>query len=170
MRRGPIALTVAVVFVFAAGGAAQPTWTEISRIYQHTCRASTSRWTVCGEFTITQSTPSPGGPQALEGYTYVNHPTGVVGLALGTVGNVEVGGTGEVLDVRALQGGVIISGPGDVEHATSLMLMAPKPAGDYHGQVNVKRADYLSFDNGWSLRPDGDRLLLCDPHDRCRDL
>jgi hypothetical protein len=139
-------------------------------VYPHVCRASGARWTVCGGFTITQPIASPGGPQALEGYTYVDHPSGTVGLAIGAIGNVEVAGSGAVTSARGLQGGIVISGPGVVDHASSLTLVAPQPTGGYTGPVNVRRADFITFSNGWSVRPDGARILLCDPNDRCRDL
>lgn len=119
---------------------------------------------------VRQSTPSEGGPQALEGYTHVAHQTGRVQLAIGTIGNVELGGaSGTVTDsARALQGGLVVTGPGYIERAVSLSLHQAKPKGDYTGAVNVKESIYIEFDNGWTIRPLGPDLLFCDPSGKCR--
>lgn len=166
--------TIYVVTALLVGGCshllAQSAWTDISRVYNHACRDSSNRWTVCGLFQMNQMQPSAGGPQALEGYTYVGHQTGTVGLAMGVIGNVEVGGPGAVTDVRALQAGIVVSGPGQIERAASLVLITPKSRGDYTGPVNVKEADYILFDNGSTIRPDDDGLILCDKRGRCHSL
>src|SRR4051812_13632594 len=41
-----------------------------------------------------------GGPQALEGFTYDDHATGVTRLTMGVIGNVELAGAGRTVDVR----------------------------------------------------------------------
>lgn len=111
-----------------------------------------------------------GGPQALEGYTIVAHKEGKVQLVLGTIGNIELGGaSGTVVDVAAaLNGGLVVTGPGVVQEAISLSLAAAKPHGSYKGPVNVKTSTYIKFDNGWRIRPSGPDLLLCDPSGSCR--
>lgn len=118
-------------------------------------------------FGVVQRTPG-AGPQAVEGYTLVAHDVGTVGLALGTIGNVEVQGRGRTEQVRALQGGIVVSGPGRVDHAANIVLAGVQKHSDYDGPTDVGRVDYILFGNGWSIRPDGARLLLCDPQNVCR--
>lgn len=160
------ALTIGLFVGALAGLAAAP-----YAVYPHACHSSGDYSIVCGAFSITQPTESLGGPQALEGYTTVAHPRGTVALAIGTIGNVELAGAGDVASARALQGGIVINGPGIVDHATSLFLAAPQRIDGYTGPVRINRADWITFgSSGWSIRPDGDRILLCDAQDRCRDL
>ena len=137
--------------------------------FEHTCGGDT--WCLGTVSVVHQDTPnSAGGPQALEGYTAVNHAIGTVRLVMGTIGNIELGGGSRtvVQYATALQGGLVVTGAGRVDHATSLTLIQPRAHGDYTGPVNVGRVDYITFDNGWSIRPDGDRLLICDKMDVCR--
>lgn len=120
---------------------------------------------------ITQQTDSIGGPQALEGYTLVAHDRGTVALALGTIGNVEQNGAGDVNRIASLQGGGVVTGPGRVHQWSALSLFQPRArrsAPAYTGPVNIDRFDYITFDNGWSIRPNGDQLQLCDPRGICR--
>lgn len=109
-----------------------------------------------------------GGPQALEGYTRISHTRGSVKLAIGTIGNVEMNARGDVETMRSLQAGGVITSDGRVKQATGLFLSKPVAGEGYQGPVNVDRYDYVTFDNGWSIRPDGKRLLLCDPENVCR--
>ena len=164
-----MAAFVVAALLGATCARAESIWSEIGIRTRQNCTASQARWSLCTLFHITQSTASEGGPQALEGYTYVNHPRGSVGLAIGTLGNIELAATGDTKSARALQGGVVVSGPGRVEHATTLYLSQPKRRGDYPGPTQIERADYVTFDNGWSIRPQGDRLLICAPTNTCRD-
>lgn len=111
-----------------------------------------------------------GGPQALEGYTTIAHDRGLVKLALGTIGNVEMNARGDVAMVRSLQAGGVVTNDGRVQQWSGLYLSRPRAGEGYAGAVNVQRFDYVTFDNGWSIRPDGDRLLICDSKGICRGL
>ena len=54
-----------------------------------------------------------GGPQALEGYVFMDPPAGeTVRLALSVIGNAEHAGAGETIEVRSPGG--VVSGPGRV--------------------------------------------------------
>lgn len=171
MRRY-VALILAVAIVWASGVQAGTAWTDITRRYQQTCAEGRwTRWTLCGLYYITQSQPAPsGGPQALEGYAVVQHRAGTVQLAIGTLGNIELAGAAGTETERAvaLGGGLVVAGPGHVAHATSLSLNQPHKHSTYDGPMSIDRIDYVTFDNGWSIRPDGDNLLICDPRDHCR--
>jgi hypothetical protein len=127
--------------------------------------------TVNVQSVIHQQTASlEGGPQAFEGYTLIEHDRGTVNIAIGTIGNVEQNGAGEVNDIRSMQAGGVVTGPGRVHHWAGLSISAPRARSDYKGAVNIERYDYVDFDNGWSIRPDGKRLLICDPKNICRPL
>jgi hypothetical protein len=147
-------------------------WSDIAINHRQDCmtKPPLTRWTLCGLFMVLQAEGSPtGGPQALEGYVEMTHLSpGSVDLAIGTIGNVEHAGSGAVRRIEALRGGVMISGPGRVQEAAALSLYQATRKGGYAGPVNVDRSIYIQFDNGWSMRPDGEALLLCDPHGRCR--
>lgn len=133
-----------------------------------------------------------GGPQALEGYVYMDHPAGErIRLALSLIGNAEHAGAGEVDEVRSPGG--VVSGPGRVR--TWFM---HRPVIDVIGeggidQVVAYSAEFpqrhvgekwgvrfddatvrhrmtgpvdigeLRFPNGWQLRPDGEGLALVRP-------
>ena len=99
-----------------------------------------------------------GGPQALEGYTYVAHPSGVTRLALGTIGNVEIAGAGATQEVRSLQAGGVISGTGPVGEWVGLYISLPRAA---EGQVQTYSP--IKFDNGWRFVAEGEALYLCPP-------
>lgn len=152
------------------GGATVATVDRVAVRYQDQCRESSARWTLCRLVSIDQATPSLGGPQALEGYTTVRHDEGTVALALGIIGNVELAGVGHTGSARALQGGIVVSGPGQVDQAYALVLLSPQRKGGYDGPVNVTEGGFILFGNHWSIRPDGARLLLCNPQGECRDL
>lgn len=142
----------------------------IHRRFNATC-TDASVWCLGLMSHVTQTTPNvTGGPQALEGYALVNHPNGRVRQVLATIGNIELKGAGATADARALQGSVVVNGPGRVDFATSLNLVGCVRQGGYDGPIDVGRCDYVTFGNGWSLRPDGDALLLCDPRGVCRPL
>ena len=130
----------------------------------NTVAAPSDRWTVGVQSIVEQHTANDtGGPQALEGWTKVQHDRGVVRLALGAIGNVEVTGQGEVDMARSLQGGGRVAPSSHVRHWSSLTLSVPTT-----GQVD--RVDYITFDNGWSLRPQGAALVVCSPQQVCRPL
>jgi len=145
-------------------------WTQISIKYQQSCmvKDKPTRWTLCGLFYVQQYAPSPdGGPQALEGYVELTHE-GHVDLAMGTIGNIEQAGTGSVNRAIALTGGIVVSGPGQINEAIALSLSPTRRKGGYSGVINVKNQIYISFDNGWTIRPDGADLILCSPRNICR--
>jgi len=159
-----------ILFVLSSTVASAFTNLAIKRLEQYVCTDDTV-WCLGFMSRVEQHTPNfTGGPQALEGYTYLNHNQGRVRLAFGTLGNIEVHGAGTTSDARALQGGVVVSGPGRVSFGTSLYLVGCVKHGDYTGTLNVGRCDYVTFGNGWSIRPDGPALVLCDPQNRCRQL
>jgi len=109
-----------------------------------------------------------GGPQALEGYTKIAHDRGNTRLALGIIGNVEMNGHGDVAEVRSLQAGGVVTNNGHVRLWTGLYLDRPKAGEGYAGPVNIERVDYITFDNGWSIRPNGSDLTICRPSGECR--
>ena len=166
LRIGWIAL-IAVV-CGSEWAAAQMTWTDIAIRYRQDCTHDLhARWTLCGLFYASQSDPAPdGGPQALEGYTVVQHDVGTVALAIGTIGNVELAGAGRTKEARSLQAGGVITGSGVTERWVGLAISQPQPADGATGRI--ERREYVAFDNGWSIRPDGARLLICDPQSQCR--
>lgn len=99
-----------------------------------------------------------GGPQALEGYTYVAHPSGVTRLAIGTIGNVEIAGAGTTREVRSMQAGGVISGSGPVDEWVGLYISLPRAQ---PGQVQTYSP--IKFDNGWRFVAEGEALYLCPP-------
>ena len=167
MRR-LIPVVVAAVAGGFCGKAADTEWKDLTRRYVQSCAGAQTRWTVCGMSLIVQREPSVGGPQALEGYTQVAHQSGTVGLALGTIGNVEVAGSGNTTEVRSMQAGGVITGNGSVQHWTGIALSRPQAVNGARG--SIERYDYITFDNGWSIRPDGERLLICNRDSVCRPL
>jgi hypothetical protein len=129
----------------------------------------TGQTTVGVQSVIDQPVENPaGGPQALEGYTRLSHSRGTVRLALGTIGNVELNAHGDTTLVRSLQAGGVITNDGPVQQWSGLFLSKPVAGEGYRGSTNVKRYDYITFDNGWSIRPDGKNLLICTPANTCR--
>jgi hypothetical protein len=130
-----------------------------------------ARSSVAMQSVIEQLTPTPdGGPQALEGYTKIAHDRGLVRLALGTIGNVEMNGAGDVEEIRSMQAGGVVTNRGRVKHWTGMYFSRPRAGLGYTGAANIDVYDYATFDNGWSIRPAGDRLLFCDPQGDCRDV
>lgn len=111
-----------------------------------------------------------GGPQALEGYTILSHDRGNTRLAFGSLGNVEMNARGTTTEIRSMQAGGVITADGRVSRWSGLYLSRPRAGEGYDGPVNVDRYDYITFDNGWSIRPDGDRLQICDKSGVCRGL
>lgn len=109
-----------------------------------------------------------GGPQALEGYAVVSHDRGTTRLALGTIGNVQMDARGDTTEIRSLQAGGVITNDGHVSRWSGVFISQPSAGLGYAGPTHLDRYDYITFDNGWSLRPDGDRLLLCPPSGSCR--
>jgi hypothetical protein len=153
--------------------ASQVTWDGPTPFTHLGGRCGPARWCLGTASVVRQEMPNPtGGPQALEGYTHVTHKSGTVALAIGTLGNVELGGASGTVTERAyaLAGGFVVTGPGVVNHPVTLSLGQPKRHGGYEGAMNVKDPVYIEFDNGWSFRPSGADLLLCDPGGRCRTL
>jgi len=130
--------------------------------------------------------PMPtGGPQGLEGYVYIKHPEGKTRLAIGTIGNVEVAGSGAVTEIRSMQAGGIVSGSGRVDKWVGILLARPggkrDRVGAYHpivsddptGQTVLRGSittDAISFSNGWSLHVQGDSLELTDSAGNRRQL
>jgi hypothetical protein len=147
---------------------ADTAWTDMTRRYVQSCSGAKTRWTLCGLSYIVQREPSMGGPQALEGYTQLAHESGTVALALGTIGNVEVAGRGQTNEVRSMQAGGVITGDGSVAHWSGITLSRPVPVKGARG--SIQRYDYITFDNGWSIRPDGEKLMICNRDSVCRPL
>lgn len=119
---------------------------------------------------VRQITGTDGGPQALEGYTTVD-TRGSVRLAMGTIGNVEQAGSGDIVEVRPLQSGGVVTGTGRIHRWTALVLDKPKKMG---GQpVSPEQLiDYraIQFANGLHLRAeidprDGKPYLALCPDD-----
>jgi hypothetical protein len=111
-----------------------------------------------------------GGPQALEGYTTLAHNRGNTRLAFGVVGNVEMNARGTTTEIRSMQAGGVVTADGHVKEWVGLALSRPRAGEGYQGPVHIDRYDYIRFDNGWSIRPDGDKLLICDKAGVCRGL
>lgn len=172
--RGLPRITTTTALALFVGGigvacAAPAVWTSINRVHETVCRDGLQQWTICGLFYMQQTSPSPiGGPQGVEGYTVVNVREGHVGLAMGALGNVEQAGEGSIGRIVALQGGIVVNGPGGIGEAVSLNLPGVLKHGDYTGPVNVAKQKYIQFGNGWSFRPDGADLLLCDWAEQCQ--
>lgn len=127
--------------------------------------------TVAVQAHITQRRASAGGPQALEGYTLLDHDAGSVRLALGTIGNVEVHGAGAVAEIASLQAGGVVTGPGHVGVWSGLKIVRPAArtsAPAYLGPVNIDQFNDITFSNGWTIRTAGAGLNLCDPRGICR--
>ena len=104
-----------------------------------------------------------GGPQGLEGYVVLDQQ-GVVRLAIGTIGNIEIRGAGHTEDVRGVQSGGVFTGLGTVDTWTAFTVHRPQER--RAGQI--RRFNAIKFGNGWSFVEDGDKLFLCPPRsDRC---
>lgn len=163
-------LAAALIYLVALGVslAAQRSPLDITQHAWH-CTGISDLWRVCGAFRIEQTLPNPnGGPQALEGYVDLAHPFGDVKLAIGTIGNIEVSGSGHTIEARSMQAGGVISGSGIVDEWNSLVLAEPGRKAGATGSVT--KVNYIKFGNGWTIRPLGSRLLICDPNGNCRDL
>lgn len=166
-----LALVVAVIGLLVACADAQYAPDLSVRFPDVTFSNAVAHSTVGRQVLITQLAAAPdGGPQALEGYTRVAHDRGIVRLAIGAIGNVEQNGAGDVDEVRSMQSGGVVTAPGRVHHWVSHYFARPRARRGYVGAVNVDVFDYAAFDNGWSIRPDGDRLLFCSPRGECRDV
>jgi hypothetical protein len=131
-----------------------------------TCRVG-PRWCLGAVSVVRQQTGSEGGPQALEGYTIVDTRS-KVRLAMGVIGNVEQAGSGEVVEVRPLQSGGVITGTGPVERWTGLWIDKPKEQAP--GQLLDYRA--IQFSNGFYIttakdQQGQDTLVVCAPDRRC---
>jgi hypothetical protein len=111
-----------------------------------------------------------GSVQGIEGYVKLEHDRGNTKLAIGSIGNVENNARGTTTMVRSVQAGGGVTNDGTVQQWSGVFISRPVAADGYDGPVNVKRFDYITFDNGWSIRPDGKRLQLCDPDNVCRGL
>lgn len=174
MARIQIGITLIMIGSGGVGWAsAQPAWAALGIRFRDACTQGTTRWSLCRLAYIEQTTSAPdGGPQALEGYTKVNHTSGKVQLPMSVIANQELsGGSGTVVqDARVFQAGAVVSDAGVVEDLTFLNLTGPNRMGGYDGPINIKRVTYLRFPNGWTIRPGGSGLLLCDPRDACRGL
>jgi hypothetical protein len=133
-----------------------------------TCRVG-PRWCLGTVSVVRQQTGSEGGPQALEGYTIVDTRS-KVRLAMGVIGNVEQAGSGEVVEVRSLQSGGVITGTGRIQRWTGLWLDKPKE--QVPGQLQDYRA--IQFSNGFYITTataqDGaPTLVVCAPDRRCTE-
>lgn len=152
----------------AAPAAAQggPTWNgpRPYNFFEAACRFET--WCLGAVSVVHQRTANErGGPQALEGYTVIE-TRGRVRLAMGTIGNVEQAGSGEIVEVRPLQSGGVLTGTGRVHRWTSLFLDRPKDKTP--NQIVDYRA--IQFDNGLHLTTgvdprDGKPYLALCPDD-----
>ena len=164
--------SVGVLFALLSGAVFGATaWTDISARHQQVCAVedTASRWMICGLFYAHQKVASEGGPQALEGYTVVDHDSGRVRHAMATIGNMELSGaSGTVTEVAdALTGGFVVSDRGVVEQANSLMLRRPVAHGTYQGPVNVLNHAYINLDGVWQFKIEGDDLLICHRSGTC---
>jgi hypothetical protein len=86
---------------------------------------------------------------------------------MGTIGNVEQAGSGSIGRVVALQGGLVFTGSGNVGEYVGLNLPPPQRHGDYRGPVNIDKVTYINM-GGWTFKPDGPDLLLCDWAEKCQ--
>jgi len=164
-------LTLAAVVLFVASCGAQVFDALTVRFQDITFSNAGASSTVGRQVFLEQLGAAPaGGPQALEGYVKIAHDRGVVALAIGAIGNVEQNGAGDVTEIRSTQSGGVVTGPGRVHHWTGHYFAQPRRAANYTGAVNLDVVDYATFDNGWAIRPSGDRLLICDPRGECRDV
>jgi hypothetical protein len=118
-----------------------------------------------------------GGPQALEGYTYMAHKTGTTRLAMGLVGNVELASAGNATEVRVVQSSGYISGTGKIDSWVGVSVHRPGGAAGkkvpfypivvsdpdaqtiLHGTIVT---DKIRFSNGWTLQPGGASVQLID--------
>lgn len=153
----------------------------------------TTGWPLAAVFGVAQHRGNPQGPQALEGYVYVNPPAGEsVRLAMAVISNGEHAGAGELVEMRAAGGHV--SGSGHVRewwmHRPVVQMTGPGsigkivaysasvPAGPQVGERwglyfedaslphrldGTVQVGELAFPNGWRLRPVGDTLALVRP-------
>jgi hypothetical protein len=171
MRRR-LAVAFALLAVpFVACSVAQSIVSLRVRFQDDTFSDAAARSTVGRQSLIQQLAAAPdGGPQALEGYTLIAHDRGLVRLAIGTIGNVEMNGAGDVDEIRSMQSGGVITNGGHVAHWTGHHFARPTRGPGYTGPINVDVIDYVTFDNGWAIRPSGERLLFCDPRGECRDV
>jgi hypothetical protein len=130
---------------------------------------------VVGQVT-TRAMPD-GGPQALEGYTYMAHDAGTTRLAIGVIGNVELAGAGNAAEVRVVQSSGFISGTGKVKRWVGVSVHRPAGAAGkkvpfypivvsdpdaqtiLHGTIVTDR---IRFSNGWTLQPGGASMQLID--------
>jgi len=118
-----------------------------------------------------------GGPQALEGYTYLSHPTGTTRLAFGVISNVELAGAGGVTEVRSMQSGGVVTGSGKIGRWVGIAIA--RPGGTKGLEVpfvpilvtdqqaltilrGTISTDKIRFSNGWILQPAPAGMQLVD--------
>lgn len=118
------------------------------------CRVD-ERWCLGTVSVVEQLTASEGGPEALEGFTRVN-TRGSVRLALGTIGNIEQAGSGDLIEARSLQAGGVFTGSGRVGRWVGLFIDKPKIKGSGAAVPSAQLPDYraIQFANGLYLTPD----------------
>ncbi len=110
---------------------------------------------LAGFFAMRSDQNQSGGPQALEGYTYMSQ-TGTTTLGIGTIGNVEHGGSGTITQMRGVQGGVQMSSTGGGDNAAAFYAgMAGRisgGSGTYAYGIGLEVSDFgAGFTNKYSI-------------------
>lgn len=159
-------ITLLIVATAAVSCAATVVWTgpPAGHMLTATCGAA-SRWCLGTVSVIEQVTGSEGGPQALEGFTRVD-TRGSVRLALGTIGNVEQAGSGEIIEARSVQAGGVVTGTGPIRRWVGVFIDRPKVKGTNTLAPNIADFRAIQFNNGLYLTTDVDQdgrpvLKLC---------
>ncbi len=98
---------------------------------------------LAGYFEMQSAVNQSGGPQALEGFVQMTQ-TGTTALAIGTIGNVQIAGSGIATEVRAVQGGVIFKGVGATGTGTDAKAFAAVMTGQSSSATTV-------FTNGYGF-------------------
>jgi hypothetical protein len=100
-----------------------------------------------GIFRSNQLNSTTGSIQGVEGYTKTSHSSGTVNTAIGTIGNVEVGGAGGVTEARGMQAGVVITGNGNVGNAKSLFVSPPTFTANTSSTIDSSFGVYIGSHN-----------------------
>lgn len=107
----------------------------------HTVPTGVTSTVVAHAFNVRADTAATSGPQALEGFAYLNHTSGTTSLALATIGNIQHDGAGgTITEARAFTGNVLSLNTGNT---TTAKIFAAGGIGRQGGATGTTTTGYL---------------------------
>ncbi len=113
--------------LFLGSGTVSVPDVSIGKLKSSFVNADAARFYINAIFQSEQQIATTFSIQALEGYTKLTHPSGIVALALATIGNLELNSVATLTEGRAIQAGIVITAAG---HADALKIF-------YGGMANA---------------------------------